>query len=125
MAKTIDLELKKAFTELQEKMIETSQKLRIADIQIENLKKSKQHSEITEREISSLAPGTKTYESIGRMFLLNDIDNVKKNLQMKQKSAADKIETLVNTKIYLEKNLKDSENNLREMVQNRKEQDKS
>lgn len=40
-------------------MIETSQKLRIADIQIENLKKSKQHSEITEREISSLAPGTK------------------------------------------------------------------
>lgn len=32
---------------------------------------------------------------------------------------------LQNTKIYLEKNLKDSENNLREMVQNRKEQDKS
>lgn len=37
----------------------------------------------------------RTYESIGRMFLLNDIDNVKKNLQLKQKSAADKIETLV------------------------------
>lgn len=51
-------------------MIETSQKLRIADIQIENLKKSKQHSEITEREISSLAPGTKyVYKYLENLYI--------------------------------------------------------
>lgn len=68
MAKTIDLELKKvciveirlqhcvfiiltlqAFTELQQKMIETTQKLRLSDAQIEGLKRNKQHAEITER----------------------------------------------------------------------------
>ncbi|PSN40340.1 Prefoldin subunit 1 [Blattella germanica] len=78
MSKTVDLELKKAFSELQQKMLETTQKLKLADIQIESLKRSQQHAQLTEKEIS-------------------------------------------NNKNYLERNLKESENNLREMVQQRKE----
>ena len=40
-----------AFVELQHKMIETSQKLRLADIQIEQLKSVITHSQLTEKEI--------------------------------------------------------------------------
>jgi len=121
MAKTVDLELKKAFVELQQKMIETSEQLRIADLQIEGLKRNKQHAEITEREISSLDPKTNTYESVGRMFVLADIADVKVNLKKRQGAADEKIRSLENNKGYLERNLKDAENNLREMVQQRKD----
>ena len=38
-----------AFAELQEKQIDTAQKLRIADLQIETLKRNKQHAIFTER----------------------------------------------------------------------------
>ena len=54
-----DLELKKAFGELQSKMIESKQKIKLHDMQIENMKRSIQHSTLTDQEISSLPEGTK------------------------------------------------------------------
>ncbi|GLH14589.1 hypothetical protein R5R35_007575 [Gryllus longicercus] len=121
MSKTVDMELKKAFTELQQKMLETTQKLKLADLQIEALKRNIQHSLLTDKEISALSPDTRTYETVGRMFLLTDIADVRKNLQKKSDTYSEKIKSLENKKNYLEQNLKDSENNLREMVQQRKE----
>lgn len=72
------------------------------------------------REISSLEPNTNTYESVGRMFVLTDIAEVKSNLKKRQNTADEKIKTLENNKNYLERSLKDAENNLREMVQQKK-----
>ncbi|KAK4876774.1 hypothetical protein RN001_009280 [Aquatica leii] len=120
MAK-VDMELKKAFSELQLKAIETAQQLKLADIQIDSLKRSKQHAALTEREISSLDTNTKTYDSVGRMFMLSPLNEIKENLKKKQTLAEDKIKTLENNKSYLDRSLKDSENNLREMVQQRKD----
>ncbi|EFA01203.1 prefoldin subunit 1 [Tribolium castaneum] len=117
----VDMELKKAFAELQEKQIDTAQKLRIADLQIETLKRNKQHASFTEREISSLEEGTKTYESVGRMFVMTPMTQVKENLQKKQAQAEEKIKVLVNNKTYLENSLKDATNSLRELVQQKKE----
>ncbi|KAF2885541.1 hypothetical protein ILUMI_20609 [Ignelater luminosus] len=120
MAK-VDMELKKAFSELQQKAIDTAQQLKLADIQIENLKRTKQHAILTEREISSLEPNTKTYDSVGRMFVLTPLNEIRENLKKKQTTAEEKVKTLENNKAYLERSLKDAENNLREMVQQRKD----
>lgn len=73
------------------------------------------------REISSLQSDTKTYESVGRMFILTPMDEVKENLKKRQNTADEKIKTLENSKSYLERSLKEAENNLREMVQQRKD----
>lgn len=73
------------------------------------------------REISSLEEGTKTYESVGRMFVLTPITQVKENLQKKQTQSEEKIKVLVNNKTYLENSLKDATNSLRELVQQKKE----
>lgn len=54
------------------------------------------------------------------MFVLTPIDHVKNNLKKKQDGADEKISKLESNKSYLERNLKESENNLREMVQQRK-----
>lgn len=69
----------------------------------------------------SLDSDTKTYDSVGRMFLLTPLDEIKEVLKVKQTAADEKIKTLENNKKYLERSLKDAENNLREMVQQRKD----
>ncbi|CAH2262219.1 prefoldin subunit 1-like [Pararge aegeria] len=122
MAKPVDLELKKAFVELQVKMVETSKKIQVIDSQIGVLKRVLQHADITQREISTLPPETKTYESVGRMFLLTDLAEIKSNLSNRTALLTSRTVELENSKEYLEKNLKESENNIREMVQQKKEQ---
>ncbi|KAJ8737636.1 hypothetical protein PYW08_000231 [Mythimna loreyi] len=120
MAKPVDLELKKAFTELHLKMVETSGKIQIIDSQIDVLKRVMQHVDITQREISSFPPDTKTYESVGRMFLLTNLEDVKNNLKTRESQLTARTTELENNKQYLEKNLKESEDNIREMVEQRK-----
>ena len=66
-----DLELKKAFAELQGKMVETQQKMKLSDLQIENLKRTITHAGLTEQEIAALPEQTPVYESVGRMFILS------------------------------------------------------
>ena len=125
MAKAPDEELKKAFAELHEKVIDTRQKLKFADMQIENLRRSKQRAELTQVELKTLPSETKTFESVGRMFLLQNVGTIKTDLEKGIKTADEKIKTLENNKAYLQKNLKESEDNIREMVQKRQKQDSS
>ena len=75
-------------------MVETSQKLKLADMQIETLKRSMIHAQLTDKEISQLPAETKTYESVGRMFILKDSTETRKNLANKVKNCEDKIKTL-------------------------------
>jgi len=116
----MDLELKKAFGELQQKMVDTSQKLKLADMQIETHKRSMTHAQLTEKEIIQLPLEVNTYESLGRMFVMKESAETRKNLENKIKTCEDKIKTLEGSKTYLERSLKESENNIREMVQQRK-----
>ena len=114
-----DLELKKAFMELQSKMVDTKQKLKMADLQIENLKRTITHSGIsvfntpsiiqiplisfcirfsivsisglTEHEIGTLPDETRVYESVGRMFILSDKPTVTTRLTEKQSTCQEKV----------------------------------
>ena len=75
-------------------MVEVSQKLKLADIQIDSLKRNITHAQLTDKEISLLPVETKTYESLGRMFVLQDSTSVRKNLDNKIKGCEEKIKTL-------------------------------
>jgi prefoldin subunit 1 len=56
-----DMELKAAFAELQSKMIDSKQKIKLHDLQIENLKRSGTHALLTDQEISQLPEETKVW----------------------------------------------------------------
>ena len=56
-----------AFSELQVKMIDRQQKVKLADLQIEQLNRMKKHSNLTHTEITGLPPNTRMYEGVGRM----------------------------------------------------------
>ncbi|EFN79929.1 prefoldin subunit 1 [Harpegnathos saltator] len=125
MARVPDQELKQAFSKLQEKMVDTSQKLKLADMQIDKLRRTKQRAELTMKEISCLPGNTRIYESVGRMFLLDDISNIKNMLDNRMKTSDEKIKTLDNNKTYLQRSLKESEDDIREMIQQRQNKETS
>ncbi|KAF7697197.1 hypothetical protein HF521_005615 [Silurus meridionalis] len=92
MAAPVDQELKKAFAELQAKMVDTQQKT------------------------------TRMYEGVGRMFILQSKDEINNQLTEKQKTADDKIKELEQKKTYLERSVKEAEDNIREMLMSRRAQ---
>lgn len=102
--------------QLQEQAMDTSRKLRLADFQIESLKRQKLMALLAEKEILALDADVNTYESVGRMFVLTPREEVKSNLKKRQGTSEDKIKDLNKSKDYLERSLKEAENNLREMV---------
>jgi prefoldin subunit 1 len=116
MASAPDMELKKAFTELQMKMVDAKQKIKFTDMQSDNFKRQIAHAQLTDQEIGGLPEGTKVYESVGRMFLLSDIKAVREGLDSKQKTCKSKIKSLEVNKSHLENSVKESENNLRELI---------
>ncbi|KAI1902992.1 hypothetical protein AGOR_G00022590 [Albula goreensis] len=122
MAAPIDLELKKAFAELQAKMIDTQQKVKLADLQIDQLSRVKKHANLTNAEVTTLPDSTRMYEGVGRMFILQSKDDINKQLMEKQKTADEKIKELEQKKTYLERSVKEAEDNIREMLMNRRAQ---
>lgn len=112
----VDLELKKAFEEMQVKMAQTKSQMKLITGQTDALKRQIQHSKLTEGEITSLAENVRMYEGIGRMFVLSDKSNILKNLNEKSKTCETKIASLEKSKDYLEKSEKDCQTSLRELI---------
>ncbi|XP_044078481.1 prefoldin subunit 1 isoform X2 [Siniperca chuatsi] len=121
MAAPIDLELKKAFSELQVKMIDTQQKVKLADLQIDQLTRVQKHAKLTHAEITTLPDNTRLYEGVGRMFILQSKEDINNQLMDKQKTADEKIKEL-EKKVYLERSVKEAEDNIREMLLSRRAQ---
>ncbi|KOB69660.1 Prefoldin subunit 1 [Operophtera brumata] len=122
MSKPVDLELKKAFLELQVKMIETSKKIHDIDTEKVALSRLLEQVQLNSLGMASVTEGTKTYEAVGRMFLKRDVEKLRKRFDDRKVELGVLIKDLADNKEYLEKNLKESEDNIREMVQLRKEQ---
>ena len=116
-----DEELRRAFSELQVKIMETNQKMRLAESQIQALKMNIVHAQLTEKEITSLPEETNTYISVGRIFLLQPRSDVKMLLQQKQTEAKEKISGIETNMQYWGKNVKETEANLRDMVSHRRD----
>ncbi|KAK6474649.1 prefoldin subunit 1 [Huso huso] len=122
MAAPVDLELKKAFAELQAKVMDTQQKAKLADLQIEQLNRMKKHAHLTDSEVTTLPDETRMYEGVGRMFILQSKEVIHNQLLEKQKGADEKIKELEQRKTYLERSVKDAEDNIREMLMARRSQ---
>ncbi|XP_006632017.1 prefoldin subunit 1 [Lepisosteus oculatus] len=122
MAAPVDLELKKAFAELQAKVIDTQQKVKLADLQIEQLSRMKKHAHLTDTEVTTLPADTRMYEGVGRMFILQSKDAIHNQLQEKRRNAEEKIKELEQRKTYLERSVKEAEDNIREMLMARRSQ---
>lgn len=103
-------------------MIDTQQKVKLADLQIEQLTRTKKHAQLTSIEIKSFPDATLMYEGVGRMFVLQTKENIGSQLLNKQNVADEKIAELEEKKAYLERSVKNAEDNIREMLMARRAQ---
>lgn len=120
MAAEVDMELKKGFQELQIQKIETTNKVKQMEAQMEALKRSSQHSKVTQTELNALPEETHMFEGVGRMFVLRNRTDINKLLEQKMETNNEKVKQLEQNKQYFESKVKESENNLRELINNKK-----
>jgi len=112
----MDPEIAQAFAELSMKKAQAENQIRVNQAQIENLSRKIQHSNLVEHEMKGLPEDVKTFKSVGRMFLLTKQENILKDLKSKKENCNEKIKSLEKSKDYLEKNIEECKNNVRELV---------
>lgn len=117
----MDMELKKAFTEVQINRIETTKKINMLDMKHDMVKTGKHKCILTEKGTSDLPDDARVYLSVGRMFVLTNVENMRADLKSKQEKCENTLDLLRKKKEFLVKSLKDQEDNLRELVQQKKE----
>ncbi|XP_028322822.1 prefoldin subunit 1 [Gouania willdenowi] len=122
MAVYVDPELKRAFSELQMKKLDVQQKVKMVDLQMEQLKRMQKHAELTHTEVNALPDNTHLYQGVGRMFILQPREEIRNQLIDKKKTAEGKIKELEKKKVYHERSVKDAEDNIREMLMSRRAQ---
>jgi len=116
----VDLELKKAFTELQQKRIDSSQKLQFVNTQADGIKRSILHKQITDKELNSLPVSTKVYQGVGRCFIASTIPEIRQGIGKSISELEDKVTKLDQNKDFIINDLKGTENQLRELVASKK-----
>ncbi|GAB4854059.1 prefolding complex chaperone subunit [Ancistrocladus abbreviatus] len=106
-----------AFIEIQNRMIETTAKLKQVQNQMRNKEGEKKRAYLTMEELRSLSDDTNTYKSIGRTFVLEPKLVLMNEQEQKFKDSESAIASLQMSKEYLEKQMTEVENNLRELLQ--------
>ncbi|KAL3830101.1 hypothetical protein ACJIZ3_018903 [Penstemon smallii] len=105
-----------AFFEIQGRMIEATAKLKQVENQLRNKEKEKKRAYLTLEELK-LCDDTNTYKSIGRTFVLEPKSVLMEEQEQKLKDSDTAIASLQTSKEYLEKQMAEIENNLRELLQ--------
>ncbi|XP_022929581.1 prefoldin subunit 1-like [Cucurbita moschata] len=105
------------FLEIQGRMIEITGKLKQVQTQIRNKEGEKKRAFLTLEELKQLSDDTNAYKSIGRTFVLEPKSVLMNEQEQKLKDSEAAIGSLHSSKEYLEKQLAEVENNLRELLQ--------
>ncbi|KAK9269569.1 hypothetical protein L1049_001345 [Liquidambar formosana] len=106
-----------AFLEIQGRMIEISGKLKQVQNQLRNKEGEKKRAFLTLEELRQLSDNTNTYKSIGRTFVLEPKSVLMNEQEQKLQDSETAIASLQTSKEYLEKQMAEVENNLRELLQ--------
>ncbi|VDP37791.1 unnamed protein product [Soboliphyme baturini] len=98
----------------------TQHKLRQNDIQIELRHRNILRTKLTVNELLDLPSDTVAYESVGRCFLKQPMENIYGVLQKTIEKSEEEIKNLQSQEDALHRNLKEAEDYLRELVQAKK-----
>ncbi|KAF3437262.1 hypothetical protein FNV43_RR20015 [Rhamnella rubrinervis] len=105
-----------AFLEIQGRMIEITGKLKQVQTQMRNKEGEKKRAFLTLEELRQLSDDTNTYKSVGRTFVLEPKSDLMNEQEQKLKDSEAAIASLQTSKEYLEKQMAEVENNLRELL---------
>ncbi|VDK87396.1 unnamed protein product [Litomosoides sigmodontis] len=133
MADDYSVQLKKAFRDLQTKVVDTNRRLQLGDSLKKQHEQKRRVAELTKTQLLELDKDTPVYRTIGRMFAKGTVESeIARHeeeilvlsefylaLAVAIVKADEKIAAVDHQRKYLEKNLAESEKNIRELVQSR------
>ncbi|VAH30530.1 unnamed protein product [Triticum turgidum subsp. durum] len=108
---------RQAFVELQSRMIETTGKIKQLQTQMRSKESEKKRAYLTLEELSQLPDDTNTYKAIGKVFILEPRSLMVNEQEKKLNDSETAISSMQTSKEYLEKQLGEVENNIRELLQ--------
>ncbi|KAM0849967.1 hypothetical protein ACQ4PT_053377 [Festuca glaucescens] len=106
-----------AFVELQARMIETTGKIKQLQTQMRTKESEKKRAYLTLEELRQLPDDTNTYKTIGKVFILEPRSLLANEQEQKLNDSETAISSMQTSKEYLEKQLGELENNIRELLQ--------
>ncbi|VDO38453.1 unnamed protein product [Onchocerca flexuosa] len=127
MADDYSMQLKKAFRELQTKVVDTNRRLQLGESLKKQQEQKRRVAELTKAQLLELDKNTPVYMTVGRIFAKGTVESeiarheeeVKLSGVQHIVKAEEKIIAIDHQRKYLEKNLAESEKNIRELVQSR------
>ncbi|KAM3715797.1 putative prefoldin subunit [Dirofilaria immitis] len=119
MADDYSMQLKKAFRELQTKVIDTNRRLQLGESLRKQQEQKRRIAELTKAQLLELDKNTPVYMTVGRIFAKATIKSEVARHEEEIMKAEEKITAVDHQRKYLEKNLAESEKNIRELVQSR------
>ncbi|EEC73122.1 prefoldin subunit 1 [Oryza sativa Japonica Group] len=106
-----------AFVELQGRMIDTTGKIKQLQTQMRSKEGEKKRAYLTLEELRQLPDNTNTYKTVGKVFILEPKSLLLNEQEQKLNDSESAIASMQTSKEYLEKQLAEVENNIRELLQ--------
>uniref|UniRef100_A0A0D9VFR7 Prefoldin subunit 1 n=1 Tax=Leersia perrieri TaxID=77586 RepID=A0A0D9VFR7_9ORYZ len=106
-----------AFVELQGRMIETTGKIKQLQAQMRSKEGEKKRAYLTLEELRQLPDNTNTYKTVGKVFILEPKSLLLSEQEQKFNDSESAIASMQTSKEYLEKQLAEVENNIKELLQ--------
>ena len=100
-------------------MVDMRSRMQVADLQTGQRKKEIKRAELTLTELGDMADDTRMYRGVGRMFMQQSKTETIGRLTGEIKENNGAIENSAKEKQYLERNYKESEESLRDLLRNR------
>ncbi|KAJ1648917.1 hypothetical protein IWQ61_009830 [Dispira simplex] len=107
---------------LQTKIIEGQKQLAAVRAQLQMHEREKRRNELTLKEVDTLPSQVTTYKSVGKMFLQVGRDSVVKDLKKSMAESDDLRQGLEKKQKYLEREVADCQNSLRDILHHSKAQ---
>ncbi|CAN6451061.1 unnamed protein product [Victoria cruziana] len=97
-------------------MIETTGKLKQVQMQMRGKETERKRAFLTLEELQQLSDDTNTYKSVGKAFVLEPKSAMINEQEQKMKDSDVALASLQTSKDYIEKQISEVENNLRELL---------
>ncbi|KAI9225557.1 MAG: Prefoldin [Piptocephalis tieghemiana] len=111
-----DSKLHQILMAMQSKMIEDNRALTSTRAQFQAKDREKRLADMTLRELAPLPDSVRSYESVGKMFMLSDMPTMKKKLTDRSNEVTESMRVLEKKQIYLQKQMEETNANLRDIV---------
>ncbi|PVV04256.1 hypothetical protein BB560_001247 [Smittium megazygosporum] len=108
------------YKNIQEKIVKTSKQLSTVEAQLSSNTREAKKAELTNAEIAALPKDTTTYVSVGKMFVLKPKEAICTDLAKQATLMYSIADALGKKKVYLQKELKDAQDNMRDFIHHSK-----